>query len=109
MQAVSTAPATPERGAAELSAVRSASHPLHEIDELLQWQYGRHLGNEMGEVADYIPELAKVAPNQFGGGFVTQGGELLRVGDANSPFAIQSVSKIFTFAMLLQLAGRAET
>jgi len=85
------------------------SGPLGEIQDLLQWIHARHEGNLEGVVADYIPELAKVAPDQFGAAVATQAGDVVEVGDATSPFTIQSISKAFTFAILLKLVGREET
>ncbi|MGO7422567.1 glutaminase, partial [Rhizobium ruizarguesonis] len=37
-----------------------------------------------GKVADYIPELAKVDPKQFGMAIVTVDGKVYRVGDADT-------------------------
>jgi glutaminase len=50
------------------------------------------LAGERGEVASYIPELAKVDPHQFGIAVATADGEVLTAGDADVPFSIQSVS-----------------
>lgn len=49
-----------------------------------------------GKVADYIPELAKVDPKQFGIAVTTVDGQVFTAGDARTtPFSIQSVSKVF--------------
>jgi glutaminase len=58
-----------------------------------------------GQVASYIPELAKVSPHQFGMAVVGISGEVHAVGDARVPFSIQSISKLFTLVMALQLEG----
>ena len=58
-----------------------------------------------GQVASYIPELANVSPQQFGMAVVTIGGEVFTVGDARQSFSIQSISKLFTLVMTLQLEG----
>ncbi len=58
-----------------------------------------------GKVADYIPALAVVSPQQFGMAIHTNDGELFTVGDARALFTIQSVSKVFTLAMALDLIG----
>ena len=57
-----------------------------------------------GQVARYIPELARVSPRHFGMALVTPAGELYTVGDAHEKFSIQSVSKIFTLTLALRLA-----
>ena len=54
-----------------------------------------------GRVADYIPELAKVDPRQFGATMVTVDGSVFSVGDANVPFSIQSVSKVFSLMLAM--------
>ncbi|HCD83423.1 MAG TPA: glutaminase, partial [Agrobacterium sp.] len=46
-----------------------------------------------GKVADYIPELAKVDPNQFGIAITTVDGTTYTAGNALTPFSIQSISK----------------
>ena len=57
-----------------------------------------------GKVATYIPELAKVDPDQFGLALLTESGECFFEGDADTPFSIQSMSKVLTLAMALELA-----
>jgi glutaminase len=64
-----------------------------------------HIGE--GKVADYIPALAKVEPSRFGLAVVTVGGEVFTLGDAEEPFSIQSVSKVFTLTMALGRVGEA--
>ena len=58
-----------------------------------------------GQVASYIPELACVSPYQFGMAVVDADGQVHTVGDARVPFSIQSISKLFTLVMALQLEG----
>jgi glutaminase len=58
-----------------------------------------------GQVPTYIPELAKVSPFQFGMAVVGIDGQEFTVGDAYVPFSIQSISKLFTLVMALQLEG----
>lgn len=60
---------------------------------------------ERGRVADYIPELARVDPGQFGLAVCTAAGEEVAAGDADRPFSIQSVSKVFTLALALGRLG----
>ncbi|MGO4564669.1 glutaminase [Rhizobium sp. 2YAF20] len=58
-----------------------------------------------GKVADYIPELAKVDPRQFGLAIATVDGQVHRVGDAEAPFSIQSISKVFMLTLALGKVG----
>ena len=58
-----------------------------------------------GHVADYIPELASVPKDKFGMAVKMISGESYTVGDADERFSIQSISKVFTLTMAMQLAG----
>ena len=58
-----------------------------------------------GRVASYIPELAVVPGDKFGMAVRTVDGASFAVGDAGERFSIQSISKIFTLTMAMQLAG----
>src|ERR1700758_281304 len=60
---------------------------------------------DKGRVADYIPELAKVPVNSFGMAVVTTAGEVFRVGQADTRFSIQSISKLFACTMAFRLLG----
>jgi glutaminase len=62
-----------------------------------------HIGE--GKVADYIPALAKIDPSKFGMAVVTVDGEVFALGDADEPFSIQSVSKVFTLTLALGRVG----
>ena len=58
-----------------------------------------------GKQADYIPELAKVNPDQFGMCIHTIYGETAAIEQADTRFSIQSISKVFTLAMALSIKG----
>ena len=58
-----------------------------------------------GQVADYIPALASVDPDAFGMAMATFDGEIYGVGQVERPFSIQSVSKLFSLALLLAEIG----
>lgn len=60
---------------------------------------------DRGEVADYIPELARVDPDRFGLCAILADGTLAKAGDAEEPFSIQSISKVFTLTLALGMAG----
>ena len=60
---------------------------------------------ERGAQADYIPELAGVDINQFGIAVVPIEGDPVAAGDADVPFSIQSISKVFTLTLALEKAG----
>lgn len=56
-----------------------------------------------GKQADYIPELAKVNPDQFGMCIHTIYGETGSIEQADTRFSIQSISKVFALAMCLSI------
>lgn len=58
-----------------------------------------------GKQADYIPELAKVDPDQFGMCIHTIYGEIAAIEQADTRFSIQSISKVFALAMCLSIKG----
>jgi glutaminase len=58
-----------------------------------------------GAPADYIPELARVPAELFGVAIVTARGEVYTAGDVDYAFSIQSVSKPFTAALVMQQQG----
>src|SRR5581483_2224303 len=58
-----------------------------------------------GKNADYIPALAKVDPNLFGIALVTTDGKLVTAGDVATEVSIQSISKVFTMAQVIQEQG----
>jgi len=58
-----------------------------------------------GKNADYIPALAKVDPNLFGIALVTTDGKAYTAGDLATEVSIQSISKVFTMAQVIQEQG----
>lgn len=58
-----------------------------------------------GKQATYIPELAKVNPDQFGMCINTIYGESASIESADTRFSIQSISKVFSLAMCLSIKG----
>ena len=58
-----------------------------------------------GELASYIPELAKANPSAFGIALATMDGEIYATGDCMQQFTIQSISKPFVFATALADRG----
>jgi glutaminase len=58
-----------------------------------------------GKNADYIPALAKVDSNLFGIALVTPDGKVYTAGNIQTQVSIQSVSKVFTMASVIQQQG----
>ena len=61
--------------------------------------------SDRGEVASYIPELARVDANAFGLVVIDADGNIAAAGDSETPFSIQSISKVFTLTLALGMAG----
>ncbi|MBD3663656.1 glutaminase [Sulfitobacter aestuariivivens] len=61
--------------------------------------------NDWGAPADYIPELARIKPAQFGIAVAPATGDVMTAGDATTPFSVQSVTKVFTLAIALGRSG----
>jgi glutaminase len=58
-----------------------------------------------GKNADYIPALAKVDPNLYGIVLITTDGKVYTAGDIKTEVSIQSISKVFTMAQVIQEQG----
>ncbi len=78
------------------------------VEHFLGDLHRRFAGLEDGEVADYIPELAKADPRWFGICLATVDGHVYEVGDTRQPFTIQSISKPFVYGLALEDRGRGE-
>lgn len=60
---------------------------------------------DRGKVADYIPPLANVDPQNFAIAVALENGQIFSAGQAEELFSIQSISKVFTFTMALGKFG----
>lgn len=67
--------------------------------------YAKFKGDTEGKNADYIPALAKVDPNLFGVALITVDGKIYTAGDVATEVSIQSISKVFTMAQVIQEQG----
>ncbi|MBA3661783.1 MAG: glutaminase A [Gammaproteobacteria bacterium] len=72
------------------------------LKENINALYLKYQNETGGKNADYIPELAKVNPAYFAIAIATPNGELIAAGDADVPFAIESISKIFVYGLALE-------
>jgi len=59
-----------------------------------------------GKVADYIPALAKVLPEQFAMSITLVDGTNYHIGCSDTKFSIQSISKVFTFTESLHIYSK---
>jgi len=76
-----------------------------DIQKALDATYDKYKGLQEGANADYIPALAKVDPKLFGIALVTPDGKVYTAGDVKSEVSIQSISKVFTMAKVMEEQG----
>ena len=67
--------------------------------------FAKYQNLKEGKNADYIPALAKVNPALFGIVLVTVDGKVFTAGDIKTEVSIQSISKVFTMAQVIQEQG----
>ena len=76
---------------------------IQQLIDSVREELSPHLGE--GQVADYIPKLANVDPRKLGICVTTLDGETFSSGDAEEPFSIQSISKVFSVTLALGRIG----
>ena len=67
--------------------------------------YGELLSVRSGSVADYIPQLKRVDPDQLAISLCTVDGQRFSIGDAATAFCLQSVSKTVSYCLSLDEHG----
>jgi len=87
-----------------LCSVSFAQSPA-DIDTALKAAYDKYKTLQEGANADYIPALAKVDSNIYGIALVTVDGKVYIAGDVKSEVSIQSISKVFTMAKVMEEQG----
>lgn len=92
-------------GLAASIAIAQQQRPVDPIATALNSAYTKYKGLKEGKNADYIPALAKVDPNLFGIALVTVDGKVYTAGNVTQEVSIQSISKVFTMARVVQDSG----
>ena len=69
----------------------STAQPTSPIQRYLEDLHARHAAQREGQLATYIPELARANPDHFGICLATSDGHVYEVGDTRTPFTIQSI------------------
>lgn len=87
------------------SPLWAAELEAKEIETALKEAYSKYKDIKEGANADYIPALAKVDPDIYGIALVTMDGKLFTMGDIRSEVSIQSISKVFTMALVMDESG----
>jgi glutaminase len=78
------------------------------IQALLDSLHARYADLRDGEVAAYIPELAKADPDLLGICIATADGFVYESGDSRHEFTIQSISKPFVYGLALDDQGASQ-
>jgi glutaminase len=86
-------------------SVDAQGNPLGNVQSAVDAAYAKYRNLKEGKNADYIPALAKVDPNLFGVAVVTADGKVFSAGDIKTEVSIQSISKVFTMAQVIQEQG----
>lgn len=76
------------------------------IQSVLEKLHARFAALDDGQVAAYIPELAKADPAAFGIAIATVDGQVYEVGDSGLAFTLQSISKPLVYGLALEDHGR---
>ena len=76
-----------------------------DIQTALDAAYNKYKSLKEGANADYIPALAEVDPNVYGIALVTTDGKVYTAGDLKTEVSIQSISKVFTMAKVIEELG----
>jgi glutaminase len=94
---------------AATGAIFAPARPARAQDQsiatVLNETYTKFRNLQEGKNADYIPALAKVDPKIFGIALVTTDGKVYTAGDIKSEVSIQSISKVFTMAKVMEEQG----
>ena len=91
--------------AISVSAQRAATGTTAEPQAAVTRAFNEFKSITEGKNADYIPALAKVDPNLFGIALVTTDGKVYTAGNITTEVSIQSISKVFTMAQVIQEQG----
>jgi glutaminase len=75
------------------------------LQRVVNEAYDQFKSDTSGKNADYIPYLASVPSELFAVVIVTVDGRVFTAGDTNYSFSIQSCSKVFTMAQVMQESG----
>ena len=90
---------------AMVQARDTAAIKAMELQQAVDEAHKKYKDLKEGKNADYIPILATVPSELFGVVIVTKDGKVFEAGDTEHVFAIESTSKPFNLAMVMQESG----
>ncbi len=81
---------------------------MAQIQQVLEQLYQQTRSISEGKVASYIPQLARVDPNQYGVAVCFLNGEEASWGQSETDFCLQSVCKPINYALALEELGEEQ-
>src|SRR5215813_250287 len=100
-----TSPALAQKSSKKAPKGAPAAAPAAPFQDAVNAAYAKFKDTHEGKNADYIPALAKVDPNVYGVALITTDGKVYSTGDLTTQVSIQSISKVFTMALVMQEQG----
>lgn len=91
--------------AAMLQPAVSHAQSAATVQQVINTAFAKFKDLQEGKNADYIPALAKVDSKLFGIALISPDGRVYTAGDTTTEVSIQSISKVFTMALVLQDSG----
>ena len=92
-------------GGLVLAPLAASAQTPAQIQSAIDAAHAKYKDLKEGANADYIPALAAVDPNIYGIALVTVDGKVYTTGDVKSEVSIQSISKVFTMAKVIEESG----
>jgi glutaminase len=77
----------------------------NDVQMVVSAAFTKYKDVKTGKNADYIPALAQVDPSLFGIAVIGRDGKAYTAGDVTKEVSIQSISKVFTMARVIQELG----
>ena len=87
------------------TALFAGSFTKEQIDQVVKEAYLKYKDLNEGKNADYIKALAEVDSKLFGITVVDKDGNVYEYGDTKAEVSIQSISKVFTLALVMSERG----
>jgi glutaminase len=104
-QTTAQAPVQPATTSSGAVSTRASMPTAEDLQRVVDEAYAKFKDDHSGKNADYIPYLASVPSNLFAVVIITKDGQVYSAGDSDYTFSIQSCSKVFTLAEVMQESG----
>jgi glutaminase len=88
-----------------LTALGAGAQAPADIQKAVDAAFAKYQNLQEGKNADYIPALAAVDPKLFGIAVITTDGKTYTAGNLTTEVSIQSISKVFTMAQVIEEQG----